>query len=150
MNLLGLRRDEMTEDYLDKKIRLMKIMYILTIVVAGGMGVAMLVAKAEVSDAMGFPRHIEPLLGGVAASVYFSFGALSLLGYRAPLKFAPVLLLQLTYKVTWFIAVILPLVIADDLPDYAPFMMAVFAVFVIGDLFALPFKTLFNGEDVKR
>lgn len=140
----------MSDDYLEKKIKLMKIMYVLTIIVAGMIGLAWLIAPAETADAFGFPAHMEKLMTGVASSAFFAFAVMSVLGLRAPLRFAPVLLMQLTYKVTWFVAIILPLAIDNDLPDNALVMIVIFAIFIIGDLVSLPFKTLCSGEDVKR
>ncbi len=45
---------------------------------------------------------------GAAFSLYAALSTLSLLGIRYPLKMAPVLLLQLFYKVVWLIAVGIP------------------------------------------
>lgn len=45
---------------------------------------------------------------GAAFSLYAGLSTLSLLGIRYPLKMAPLLLLQLFYKVVWLIAVGLP------------------------------------------
>ncbi|MHC1680278.1 MAG: hypothetical protein AB9860_03385 [Methanomassiliicoccales archaeon] len=139
---------DITSDEIVKKIRLMKVMYLLTIVIAGGIGLMILIAPDQVMDAMGFPEP-EPIMVGIAASVYLAFGLLSVLGLKAPLKFCPVLLLQLTYKSVWFIAVILPLLVTGDLPDYAWMTIGIFAVFVIGDLIALPFRYLLNGTEVR-
>jgi hypothetical protein len=135
-------------DEIKKKIRLIKAMYLLTIVVAGGFGVMMLIAPDLAMDAMGFPEP-EPVMVGVAASVFLAFGLLSILGLKAPLKFCPILLLQLAYKATWFIAVILPLLITDELPDYAWMTIGIFAMFVIGDLIALPFRYLFDQVEIQ-
>ncbi len=135
-------------DQIRKKIRLMKVMYILTIIVAGGFGVMILIAPDQTMSAMGFPEP-EPIMVGVSASVFLAFGLLSVLGLMAPLKFSPVLLLQLVYKSVWFIAVILPLVVTDKLPDYAWITMGIFAVVVVGDLIALPFRYLLDRSEVK-
>ena len=135
-------------EYLEKKKRMMKVMYVATILTAGAIGVMMLVAPDDFAKTMGFP-HIEPLMGGVAASVFFAFALASVFGFRAPLKFCPVLLMQLTYKSVWLIAVILPLALTNKLPDYSLFMIGIFAVIVIGDLLSIPFRYLLDKTDVK-
>jgi len=126
----------------------MKVMYLLTILVAGGFGAMFLIAPDQAMDMMGFPEP-EPIMVGVAASVFLAFGLLSVLGLMAPLKFCPVLMLQLVYKSTWFIAVILPLVLTDELPEYAWMTIGIFAMFVIGDLIALPFRYLLDRSEVR-
>ena len=60
--------------------------------------------------------------------------------------FVPVLFLQLCYKSVWFIAVLLPRLLAGQLPSHALILGAVFATYVIGDLIAIPFSWLFAKE----
>jgi hypothetical protein len=64
------------------------------------------------------------------------------LGLRDPLKFAPVLLLQLCYKSIWFLAVVVPLVIAGRFPQHGVMFAAIFASYIVGDLIAVPFRCL--------
>jgi hypothetical protein len=96
----------------------LKIMYIYTIVVAGGFGLGVIVIPDVMRSVFGWPSG-DPIVFGVTGSVYLSFALLSILGLRSPLKFVPVLLLQLSYKVVWFIGVILPLLVAGKFPMYA-------------------------------
>ena len=77
---------------------------------------------------------------GIVGSVYLAFGILSILGLRSPLRFVPVLLLQLCYKSIWLIEVIPPVVIAGRFPRYALSMVIIFATYIIGDLIAIPFS----------
>ena len=63
-----------------------------------------------------------------------------------PLKFAPVLLLQLTYKVAWFIGVLLPILVAERFPAYAVVYVVIFATYIIGDLIAIPFSYIFGKQ----
>lgn len=86
----------------------------------------------------------DPVVLGVTGSVYLSFGLLSILGLRAPLKFAPVLLLQLSYKVIWFIGVIISILAAGKFPNYAILHVVIFATYIIGDLIAIPFSYVFS------
>ena len=86
----------------------------------------------------------DPISFGVTGSVYLSFALLSILGLRSPLKSVPVLLLQLSYKVVWFIGVILPLLLAKEFLSYAILNVIVFATYILGDLIAIPFPYVFT------
>ena len=90
----------------------------------------------------GWPSQ-DPIVFGVVGSVYLSFALLSILGLRSPLKFTPVLLLSLSYKVVWFIGVISPLLLAGKFPAYGLLYIAVFASYLIGYLIAIPFSYVF-------
>ena len=118
----------------------LKFMYVYTIV-AGGIGLGCLVAPGMLS-LFGYPTE-EPIWAGVGYSVLLAFAIVSILGLRAPLRFSPVLLLSLTYKVTWFIAILVPLLVAGRVPSYAMSTGILFATFVVGDLIAIPFRYLF-------
>jgi hypothetical protein len=83
---------------------------------------------------------------GIVASVYLSFALLSILGLRSPLKFSPILLLQLGYKVIWFIGILIPILIAGKFPSYAIVYVVIFASYIVGDLIAIPFSYVFSKE----
>ncbi|MCJ7832857.1 MAG: hypothetical protein MUQ20_00535, partial [Deltaproteobacteria bacterium] len=83
---------------------------------------------------------------GIVGSVYLSFGLLSILGLRSPLKFAPILLLQLSYKVVWFIGVLLPILFTGKFQTYALPYVVIFATYIIGDLLAIPFSYVFAKQ----
>jgi hypothetical protein len=88
----------------------------------------------------------EPIAFGIIGSVYVSFGLLSILGLRSPLKFVSVLLLQLCYKLIWFIGVLLPLLVTTKFPGYAIPMAIIFVTYIIGDLIAIPFSYIFTKD----
>jgi hypothetical protein len=119
-------------------------MYIYTIVV-GILGLGMIVIPEVVKSIFSWPVE-EPIAFGIIGSVYMSFGLLSILGLRSPLKFVPVLLLQLCYKLIWFIGVILPLLVTAKFPSYAIPMAIIFVTYIIGDLIAIPFSYIFTKE----
>ena len=121
----------------------LKAMYIYTIVGAGGFGLGIIVIPNFMRSIFSWPGQ-DPVVFGVTGSVYLSFGLLSILGLRAPLKFAPVLLLQLSYKVVWFIGVIIPILAAGKFQTYAILHVVIFATYIIGDLIAIPFSYLFS------
>jgi hypothetical protein len=120
----------------------LKGMYIYTIIGAGGVGLGIVVMPDGMRSMFGFPSQ-DPIVFGVLGSVFVAFGLLSILGLRSPLKFAPILLLQLCYKVVWFVGVILPILFAGKFPNYALIYVVVFATYIIGDLIAIPFSYVF-------
>src|SRR5512139_3057409 len=83
-------------------------MYLYTIIAAGSVGAGIVIVPETIKKTFTWPVE-EPIAFGIIGSVYLAFGLLSLLGLRSPLKFTPVLLLQLCYKTVWFIGVVLPL-----------------------------------------
>jgi hypothetical protein len=117
----------------------LKFMYIYTIVGAGGFGLGIIVIPNVMKSVFRWPSQ-DPIVFGVTGSVYLAFAILSILGLRSPLKFVPILLLQLCYKVVWFIGVVLPLLVAGEFPMYAILLVVIFATFIIGDLIAIPFS----------
>lgn len=120
----------------------LRFMYLYTIVGAGGFGLGIVAMPDTIRAALGWPGD-EPIALSIAGSVYLAFGILSVLGLRDPVKFAPVLLLQLCYKSIWLAAVALPLLLAGRLPAYGLITAAIFATYVIGDAIAIPFACLF-------
>jgi hypothetical protein len=131
----------------DVKVRWgwLKGMYIYTILGAGGFGLGIIIMPDVMRSMFGWPGQ-DPIVLGIAGSVFLSFALLSVLGLRSPLKFAPILLLQLSYKLVWFIGVILPILFRGKLPTYAILYMVVFATFIIGDLIAIPFSYVFAKQ----
>ena len=101
----------------------LKGMYIYTAVGAGGLGLGILLIPDIMQSVFGWPDQ-DPIFFGITGSVYLAFGLLSILGVRSPLKFIPVLLLQLSYKSIWFIGVVLPLLVADEFPSHAILLVA--------------------------
>lgn len=120
-------------------------MYIYTIVVAGMLGVGMLAVPEMIRSMFRWPAD-EPVSFGILGSTYAAFGLLAILGLRSPLKFVPFLLMQLFYKLIWFIAVLLPLVVTGHFPVYGITFIIVFLTFIIGDLIAIPFSSVFVKE----
>ena len=124
----------------------LKIMYWYTILGAGGFGLAMVVMPENVRSLFGWPTQ-DPIVYGVTGSVWLAFGLLSILGLKSPLKFVPVLLMQLTYKSVWFIGVVLPLLVSGKFPNYAILHVVIMASYIIGDLIAIPFSYVFSKKN---
>jgi hypothetical protein len=72
------------------------------------------------------------------------------LGLRSPLKYSPVLLLQLCYKVVWFIGVIIPLMLTGRFQSYMVLYALIYATYIIGDLVAIPFQYVFSKQEAKE
>ncbi len=127
----------------------LRFMYIYTIVGAGGFGLSMIFIPDFVQSIFGFPPQ-DPVVFGITGSVYAAFGLMSIPGLKSPLKFVPVLLLQLCYKTVWLAGVVLPLVISGRFPLYAIPLLVIFATYIIGDLIAIPFSHLLSSEPVRE
>ena len=123
----------------------LRFMYIYTIVGAGGFGLGIIFAPRVVGSMLSFPSQ-DQVTFGITGGVYVAFAALSVLGLRSPLKFAPVLLLQLLYKSVWLLGVILPLLLTGRLLFHGAILAAIFATYIIGDLIAIPFRRVFAKE----
>jgi hypothetical protein len=121
----------------------LKLMYLYTIIGAGGLGLGVIIMPDVMRSIFGWPSQ-DPIVFGVFGSVYIAFGILSVLGLRSPLKFVPVLLLQLCYKVVWFIGVLLPIIFSGKFQTYALVYVVIFATYIIGDLIAIPFWYVFG------
>jgi len=127
----------------------MRFMYLYTILGAGGFGLGIVTRPGVIRETLGWPGD-DPIALGIVGSVYVAFGALSVLGLRDPLKFAPVLLLQLCYKSVWLGGVVLPLLIRGKFPDYGLLTAAIFASYIVGDLIAIPFRYLLARPSVSQ
>jgi hypothetical protein len=53
---------------------------------------------------------------------------------------------QLTYKVIWYLFVLLPAFAGGRVPMYGWILAVIFATYVIGDLIAIPFPYVFERE----
>lgn len=69
-----------------------------------------------------FPKQQLDTLTGVTISFWAAFSLLNLMGIRFPLKFIPILLLQLFYKSAWIVGIYLPAhkndVLNEDLTSF--------------------------------
>ena len=123
----------------------LKGMYIYTIVISGVLGLGIIIMPEIIKTKFPWPVE-EPTAFGIVGSIYVAFGFLSILGLRSPLKFVPVLLMQLCYKSVWFIGVLVPLLVTAHFPSYAIPMVIIFVTYIIGDLIAIPFSYIFAKE----
>jgi hypothetical protein len=120
-------------------------MYIYTIIGTCILGVWIIFFGDSMASMFAFPPQ-DRIMHGIAGSMYLSFGVVSLIALFNPIKFIPVLLLQLGYKVIWFAFVFFPELVRGNVDTYAILLAVGFATYVIGDLIAIPFKMLFSKE----
>lgn len=128
-----------------KNIRIgwLKLMYIWNIVIAGGGGVGIIFAP-ELTQWL-FNTPSPPIIYGIIGSVFLAFAIISIFGLMDPIKFAPILLFQLLYKLIWLIGVVLPMLISGKFSAGAIPAVAIYISFVVGDLIAIPFSSIFKG-----
>jgi hypothetical protein len=127
------------------RFRWLKVMYLWTIIGAGGFGLGMLAVPETMKAIFGWPSQ-DPVLFGIMGSLFVAFGIVSILGFLSPLKFVPVLMVQLCYKVIWYLVVLLPNMVAGRVPLYGWMLAGIFATYIIGDLIAIPFAYVFKRE----
>ena len=123
----------------------LRFMYLYTALGAGGFGLAILAMPERMKAIFGWPGE-EPIALGIVGSVYLAFGVVSIFGLRDPLKFVPILLLQLCYKLAWFAFVVAPLLVSGRFPGYAVLTAVIFATYVVGDLIAIPFSYVLTSH----
>ena len=131
-------------DNIDLELKL-KALYVYTIVITIPFGLGILIAPDFMLTLFGWPSQ-DPIVFGVTGSVYLAFGLLSILGFRNPKKFIPILLMQFTYKVAWFIGVVLPLLITGQFQVYGILYVVIFASYIVGDILVIPFSDLLAKE----
>lgn len=132
----------------DLKIRWgwLKAMYIYTIATAGGFGLAMLAFPALLRSLFGFPIQ-EPTTLKLYGSIILGAGLVAIPALRFPLKFVPILLLQVVYKPIWIVVGALPFFVKGEFPLDIVMITIVFLGYIVGDLIAIPWGYLFSrGE----
>ncbi|HVP57409.1 MAG TPA: hypothetical protein VMU02_04885 [bacterium] len=127
--------------------RWLRFMYVYTIIISAGFGLAQLAQPARVQAMFGMPAQ-DPMVFSLGASIFLAFGLVAILGLRAPLRFCPLLLMELAYKVIWLCGVVIPLAIRGQFPKSSAVEVAIFVTFVVGDAIAIPFRYLFSREIV--
>ncbi len=121
----------------------LRAMYVYTIAMSGGVGLGMVLFPSTIQSVFRVPPQ-DPVMLGLCGSVFLALALVSILGFRSPLKFTPVLLIELVYKPVWLVAVALPLFLKGQFPFFVVFVSGVFATFIVGDLIAIPFSYMFS------
>jgi hypothetical protein len=120
----------------------LRFMFAVNIFVVGGLALAILIGGQPALTYFGFPTE-ELIFAGYVPSVMLAYAIMGIIGLRYPVKFAPVLLMQATGKIVWFLAIIIPQLATGSLPAFAVMLSATFIPLIIGDLIAVPWKYLF-------
>jgi len=142
---MDLQQEEHMENNSSIRWGWLRAMYLYTIFGAGGFGLAVLFFPSKIQSLLRFPPQ-DPVTLGLYGSVALASGLVAILALRSPLKFVPLLLLQLVYKPIWLIVVAIPLFIKGQFPLYVVFISAVFITYIIGNLIAIPFSFLFSKK----
>jgi len=127
----------------------LKIMYVYTIVGAGGFGLGMVFVPDVIKSVFKFPSQ-DPIVFGAFGCMLISSGILAGLGLRSPLKFVPLLFFELCYKSIWFVGVLIPFLLANEMQTHVVIFIVIFATFIIGNMIAIPFSYLFAKNSVKQ
>ena len=122
-------------------------MYLMAVVGAGAVGLTTLAAPRLASqyvflDATQVDNYLR-----ILAALWLALGVSSVLGLFQPLKFSVVLLIQLIYKTVWLTVVAIPAIVSGNRESGLLFLAILFAFWVFGLLFAVPFQYLFTYHD---
>jgi hypothetical protein len=123
----------------------LKGMYLYTLFGAGGFGFAMLFFPAGIQSLLRFPVQ-DPVVFKLYGSFLFAAGLSAVPALRSPLKFIPLLLVQLIYKPIWLVTAALPLFLKGEFPLYVVILSVIFLTYIIGDIIAIPFAYLFSKK----
>jgi hypothetical protein len=120
----------------------LQFMFGINIFVVGGLALTFLIGRQSALTYFGFPTE-ELILAGYAPSVMLAFAIMGIIGMRFPVKLSPVLMMQATVKIIWFLAIFIPQLATGSIPGFAVMLAATFIPLIIGDLIAVPWKHLF-------
>lgn len=123
----------------------LRIMYLYTIVGAGGFGFAMLFLPGAVQTLFRFPPQ-DPAAFKLFGSFLFASGLVAIPALLFPLKFVPLLLVQLVYKPVWIVLAALPVFLKGQFPFHIVAITLVFVTYIVGDIIAVPFRYLFSKD----
>lgn len=123
----------------DINLKCLSILYKLNAYTLISTGAAMILLPDTFRSILGIPKQ-DPYFFGVISCVWFSFGLLSSLGIKSPLKFIPILMMQLCYKMIWLIFIALPTFFRGFHPFYSVLLIICMLLYVVFDIIAIPFK----------
>lgn len=128
----------------------MRVMYVIAMVGAGAVGLTMLLAPRLASQYVFVGATQVDNYLRILAALWLALGAASVIGLFQPIKFSVVFLLQLMYKSVWLLVVAVPAILGGDRESGLLFLTILFALWIVGLLFAVPFQYLFkHHHDVR-
>ena len=125
----------------------MRVMYALAIVGAGAVGLTTLVAPRLASQYVFIGAAQVDNYLQILGALWFALGAISVLGLFQPFKFSVIFLIQLIYKSIWLTVAAIPSIVSGNRESGLLFLTILFALWVVGLLFAVPFQYLFQHHD---
>jgi uncharacterized membrane protein len=123
----------------------LKAMYLYTLIGAGGTGLGMVFFSDVMQSTLGLPAQ-DPVVFKLYGSVLLASGLAAIPALRSPLKFVPLLLIQLIYKPIWLAVIAVPMFLKGHFPLYVVIFSVIFLTYIVGDLIAIPFSYLFSRE----
>ncbi|GAB5520575.1 MAG: hypothetical protein RhofKO_28260 [Rhodothermales bacterium] len=125
-------------------LTILRFIYAANIVVAGAVGISSLFTPERAVNSVfeGLASPDMPIR--VVGALWTTIAILSALGLVWPVRFSPVLLLQLVYKGGWLLVVALPVVMQGSLKGLPMGITSFFLMWVLVLLFALPYRALFD------
>lgn len=133
------------EEKYAKHIPRLKFMYWVTIVVVGIMGISYLFFESLVMGSLKW-TYRDPIMVNIYGAIMVAMSILSILGLRKPMRYIPVLMIQLIYKILASIAIIPRLITSSDAPKSGWVFIVFYLFFIVGDLWAIPWKYVFGSE----
>ena len=128
--------------------RVLQAVYLVLVVYVGILAIYLLVDPKSALSFVGFPSSGVPypasLIAGVAYSQWLAIALLSVLGLRSPFKYSPVLLLVVTYKTVWMLALALPRAISGNLISWGTTTAIEWLILVVIAVLVMPWKYIFE------
>lgn len=119
----------------------LKLIYVANIIVAGWIGISSMFFPRFSSVTIFQNSYQNTELIRLVGCLWMAIALLSIFGLWQPLKFSPVLVLQLVYKGLWLIIVAFPAIKNNE--NYPSGMAAFFLIWVLILPFIIPWKELF-------
>jgi len=133
------------EEKYAKHIPRLKFMYWVTIFAVGVMGVFYLFFESIVMGSLKW-TYRDPIMVNIYGAIQVAMGVLSVFGLKKPLRYIPVLMIQLIYKILASIAIIPRLITSSDAPRSGWVFIVIYLFIIIADLWAIPWKYVFGPE----
>ncbi|MCB0647505.1 MAG: hypothetical protein KDC49_12640 [Saprospiraceae bacterium] len=119
-----------------------KMVYVANIIVASYIGITSLFFPQTAGKIIFQGVYPNTDIIRLVGSLWLSIAVLSLLGLWRPLTFSPVLLLQLIYKTSWLVVVVIPAIRNGQ--NYPTGMASFFLVWVLILPFVIPWGDWFQ------